>query len=1034
MSDTGLDWNGDESRPLAAEQRLLLDGSNARAPLMLAFTLPAGLSRDALLDAFEASCAGHDVFDAEIGPVAGFRGLRWIGTSDSGPRVEWREHDDNTPPRAALQLRWRRIDDTRARLAVTASPLRLDAPSLCAIVGEALERVAGARAERADDRLPYGHLLEWRDALEDDESRPEGVGYWRDWLTRTATDDALALPLRRMRPVQDAPSAPDRVHTILDDTAAAHWSEFCRTHGYRPGDALEAVWWMLLARIGAQPRIAGATVHDCRDDYEPLAGAIGVYRRMLPLMLDIDRHSTLDAVLRQRDALLDAHRQWQECCPAEAGSEALAKFLRASFEYADMPAWAAGDIERFDAAGHPSELALFACAGASGGPLVLSLAYDTSRYDAATARVLLDQYASTLSRLPFDAAATVARLPLGDASVDRPGELRGPVRAFPDATILDAIARHARTTPDAPALRADDLTLGYAQLWSAVEAGARRLRRGGVVPGDVVGIAMPRSGRQVLALLSVMRAGAAYLPIDPGWPDGRRDAIVTSARPRLVLDAFGHEPGEPNGADLPPVADRANAYVMFTSGSTGTPKGVPVTHEALANYAAAVSEAAGFERCRVFAATSTLAADLGNTTLFGAFVTGGCIAVASADDMASAPSFGRFLSSRQVDCVKFVPSHLDALLGDAPACVPATVVLGGEAARPALLAKLRTAMPSVRLFNHYGPTETTVGVLVHEVPLDASFDGDPGMALPLTHVLANNRVRVVDEDGKPAPAGAAGELQVGGRQLTPGYLGAANPDAFVTEAATGERFYATGDFVLRLPSGELRWLGRTDDQVKIRGHRIEPGEVEAACRSLPDVAQAVVMPIGEASSRMLAAWCVPASGAQLDVQTLRHALSQVLPDAWVPAHVMIAAALPRLANGKIDRRALPLPEQAAATGVTPASGIETVLARTMAELLGRAQIGVTDDFFALGGDSLLVIRLVSRVAERLRVEMLPGLVFAHPNVRALATALQASQVDPDALERLAQARLKLDAMTPEARAAMLEQARRQAHGKASAAR
>lgn len=1029
MSDASNAWMDGDSRPLSAEQRLQFDGVTERAPLSLAMVIPASIALDVLRQAFDETCRGHDIFTARIASAAGFRGLRWLQDGDAGAQaVEWRMSDDDAPLNAPMRVHWQRIDDIHARLTVKASPLRLDAASLAAIVAEALTRATGGAIARDDEPFQYGQLLEWRESLEDDEDRPRGIAYWRDYLESADPDDAVALPYRRSI-ISEPASNSMKVRTSLTGADASRWFDFCRANGNHAGDALQCAWWMLLARISGQSRQLVAAVHDCRDDYEPLAGALGAYRRVLPVSLELQRDATLESALTQWSGVFDAHRQCQECCPVDAGS--FKPFLRASFESVDAPAWPVGEIASFDTAGSPCELAMFVGTDTTRDRIDFSLAYDVLRYDEASVRVLLDQYITLLTRLPSHANASIARLPLeNDTSRERSIAWRGPDRDFNDTTVLATLERHASETPEAPAIAADDLMLDYAGLWAAIETGARNLAARGVCAGDIVGIAMPRSGRQVLALLSAMRAGAAYLPIDPEWPNARREAIIASAKPRLVIDALDHGANHVSDKPLPPISADDRAYVIFTSGSTGAPKGVPITHGALLNYAASVSEAAALDRCRVFALTSTVAADLGNTALYGAIYTGGCLAVASRTDTADAAAFARFLSARRVDCVKFVPSHLDALLGDTPMAVPATVILGGEAARPALLRKLRAAAPEVRIFNHYGPTETTIGVLIHEVPAHASSDADATHGLPLTRVLANCVVRLLHADGEPTPVGAAGELCIGGRQLSAGYLDHRATTAFVADAASGERFYCTGDLARRLPDGGLLWLGRADDQVKIRGYRIEPGEIGAACLNVPGVAQAVVMAVGDAETRRLAAYIVATPGAKLDATTLRRALEQTLPEPMVPSHVIVIDTLPRLANGKIDRRALPPPGNDATGGeeIAPETGVETVLAQVAADLLGRERVGVTDDFFALGGDSLLVIRFVSRITESLRVEVLPGMVFANPNVRALAEALRSAEAAPGALERMAQARMKLDAMSPEARAALLAKARSQAAG------
>lgn len=560
-----------------------------------------------------------------------------------------------------------------------------------------------------------------------------------------------------------------------------------------------------------------------------------------------------------------------------------------------------------------------------------------------------------------------------------------------ETTIPALLAAQAACIPDAAALTDGTRTLSYAALDALVDRLARHLRRDGVGPEQRVALALPRSAELVITLHAVMRAGGAYVPVDPAWPEARRTAVLEAARPCRLLTAADVaallEERAPDVA-LPPPAPRDAAYLLFTSGSTGTPKGVVVEHAQLAAYVAGVTEAIGLTGCRRFALTSTVAADLGNTTLFGAPAAGGCLVVADEAAMTDGAAFARFIRDEAIDCLKIVPSHLAALIDRPSPTLPATLILGGEPTAHPLLEAIRAAAPDCRVFNHYGPTETTVGVMVHALTPDAPLPD----RLPLDRVLTGSSIRLLGEEG---------ELAIGGAQVARGYLDRPDDAAFFTDP-DGTRFYRTGDRARLLPGGGLELIGRIDDQIKIRGFRIEPAEVEAAILTLPGIAQAAVKLCG---TDRLVAYAVASAGTTPDPAALRDALRARLPDAMVPAEIVVLASLPRLGNGKIDRAALPDPAAVSATAsaqpANDAAPLETLIAGLIATLLERERVAATDNLFDLGGHSLLVIKLVSRLRRRLGVEVPPGLVFDHPTPAALAQALRATETEPGQLDRAA---------------------------------
>ncbi len=520
-----------------------------------------------------------------------------------------------------------------------------------------------------------------------------------------------------------------------------------------------------------------------------------------------------------------------------------------------------------------------------GLPSAATLHYDRALYGDAAMEALLGQVLTALEALPAHRTAALRDLPMtGEADRRHHAALAAAAPPEPPPGLVERLSHWAARQPDAPALKDGDTLWSYGALDARVERLARHLRRQGVGPERRVTLTLPRSATLVIALLAVLRAGGAYVPIDPDWPEARRRAVTDAARPHLRLDAVGvatllDAPVDATAAALPVPAPGDAAYVLFTSGTTGTPKGVVIEHAQLAAYTAAVSDALGLAGCRRFALTSTVAADLGNTTLFGALATGGCLVVADAAAMADGVSFARFIAGEAIDCLKIVPSHLAALLDTPAPALPATLILGGEPASRTLLAAIRAAAPATRVFNHYGPTETTVGVLVHALPTNAPLPD----TLPLDRVLAGSRVRLLDHRGQPVPLGALGELHVGGAQVARGYLDRPGDPAFTDDPdAAGGRLYRTGDLARLMPDGALILAGRADDQVKTRGFRVEPAEVEAALLGAPGVSQAAVRAWGEGKPAALPAIWSPRRVPPSTPRRCAPICGPACPTRWCP--------------------------------------------------------------------------------------------------------------------------------------------------------
>lgn len=542
------------------------------------------------------------------------------------------------------------------------------------------------------------------------------------------------------------------------------------------------------------------------------------------------------------------------------------------------------------------------------------------------------------------------------------------------------------------AAHADELAVNdgqYRYTYASLDTQAQRLAQAliaeGIGPEVRVAIHAERSCEYVLGILAVLKAGGAFVPLDPQLPKERLAYQLADSGARLMLSstacdwnadvpvmalAFADEIPTAVKHEPPIIHPQQTAYVIYTSGSTGKPKGVAISHGALANYVQGVLEVLALpEDARNLAMVSTVAADLGHTVLFGALCTGRTLHLISPECAFDPDAFAAYMREQQVDVLKIVPSHLRALLS---AATPADVlpherlVLGGEATDWALLARIAELKPTCRVLNHYGPTETTVGILTQQ----AEMADRAASTLPIGTPLANARAYVLDPWLNPVPKGVAGELYLGGPGLAQGYLQRLGQTAerFVASPFhAGERLYRSGDRVRQLADGSLEFLGRVDDQVKIRGYRVEPSEIAALLRDQSGISEAeVVARENEEGRAQLYAYVVMNAGSDVDDAALLAQLGEHVPDYMVPSALVRLDAVPLTANGKLDRKALPEPVQAGSGKAfeAPQGEAEEALAAVWADVIGCEQVGRNDNFFELGGDSILSLQIVARSRKR----------------------------------------------------------------------
>ncbi|MFI8007292.1 amino acid adenylation domain-containing protein [Streptomyces sp. NPDC086010] len=894
---------------------------------------------------------------------------------------------------------------------------------------------ARTRAEApAWARLPvdYADHTLWQRGLLGDEDDPDSLaahqlGHWREALR--GLPEMIALPWDRPRPA--VPRHTGATHPFaLDRTTARGIAELARGRGCSVFMVLQAALSVVLSRHGAGDDIPLGTAVAGRDD-EAASDLVGFFVNTLVLRTDLTGDPTfLELLDRVKEFDLSAYAH------QDVPFERLVEMLNPARSQNHHPLFQTMLVLQNHTPAAPLALpgltvrAVPVDPGVSkfdlsftftetyddeGAPTGMRAAVDyaTELFDAATVRGLAERLVLLLTAVTtdpdrplrsYDVLTTTERTRL--AAWGTGPEAEGPARTFPAL-----FERWARRTPDAPAVRDASTTLTYRELATRADALARHLTARGIGPEDRVAVALPRTRELVVALLGILRSGAAYVPLDPDYPAQRLSHMLDDARPRLLLttpavhrrlpasqvphlytgDAGAIPQAHTGDAPLPLPAHPA--YVIYTSGSTGRPKGVVVTHRGVGAMAGTQ-----IQRLRVAPGsrvlhTASVSFDAAFWELCMGLLSGACLEIDEREALLPGPALASLVRERGITHLTLPPAAL-AVMPPGSLPVGTTVVLAGEACPPALA---RAWARDRHLTNAYGPTETTVCATMSAFQ---HADGPlaPDRTVPVGVPVDGTRVHVLDDRLAQVPPGVTGELYVSGEGLARGYHGRPGLTAtrFVADPfdRTGGRMYRTGDLVRWTADGELVYVSRVDDQVKLRGFRIELGEIEVALAAMPGVAAAcAVVREDRPGDRRLVAYTVPADGAAgPDDAELRAHLAATLPSHMIPAAHVRLGALPVTPNGKTDRRALPAPGPAApAGGRAPRTARERALCEVFSHTLGVPGVGVTDDFFALGGHSLLAVTLARRIGERCGTRLSLRDLFAAPTVEGVDGALRRAE-------------------------------------------
>ncbi|MBZ4422889.1 non-ribosomal peptide synthetase, partial [Myxococcus sp. RHSTA-1-4] len=891
--------------------------------------------------------------------------------------------------------------------------------------------IYGAFAEGRPSPLPelpiqYADYAAWQRGKLRGEALDAHLDFWRKRLEGAPHE--LELPTDRPR--RSATGRAEQRKARLPALLAERLESLARGEGATLFMGVLAGLQALLSRYSGQKDLLIGAPYANRDRKET-EGLIGLFFEPLVLRANLSGRPSFRELLRRAkagtvEAFAHPHVPFEPLLKALAVERDLTRApmfqvlfgqLDALPQVREVPGLRVRMLDA-DVTSTELDLTLMMARGPEG--IALAATYNADLYDAATIEGLLGHLEVLLDAAVESPDGAVEALPLMRAP-ERSRllvEWNGAHEALPlDASIHALFEAQVERTPDAPAVAAGGQSLTYRELDARANLLAHRLRGLGVGMETRVAVCVERSVELMAALLGVLKAGGAYVPLDPEYPAERLGFMLEDSGARVVVarGAFREKLGDAPGRvwldvdSLPATGEvskpamqvppSAAAYVLYTSGSTGRPKGVVVQHRSLVNFTRAAWRAFPVEPGDRVLQFASISWDTSAEEIYPCLTRGGTL-VLRTPEMLDVPD--AFLSRveaagvTQLNLPTAFWHEVTASLDEGKARLPAGlkwVVIGGERAVPERVAQWRRRVGSaVPLFNTYGLTEVTAVATSVDLAALASGPEEAGREVAIGRPLTNVRVYVLDGELQPVPPGVLGELYVGGEGLARGYLSRPEltaerfvPDPF----GNGARLYRTGDKARWRRDGTLEYLGRGDTQVKIRGHRIEPGEVEAALLAQPGVREALVTVREDApGDKRLVAYAVPREGKTLDGSEVRAALEQRLPRFLVPQAVVVLERLPLLPNGKVDRKALPAPEAVSVPRreayVAPRTPVEQMLAGFWAEVLRLESVGLHDNFFEVGGHSLLAMQLVARVREAFRVDLPLRDVFESPTVAALA--------------------------------------------------
>ena len=989
------------------------------------------------------------------------RGMRFpLQYINDDPSVEWREEEAADAPGRWPEHRLggrdfelnlmaageasSPVQATLVKGAEAEHTLFLSVSAMCAdsasmkLIARDLARAYGDDQDDLHEVAQYADVAEVFNELLEVDELDSARQYWK----RPEITDAQAVSL----PFERKPKHSFRTALTRFDLGS-RMSESLEALSCRLQVSLEAVlaacWHSLLCRFAREDSLVVAHSFDGRT-HEDLQTAIGPIGRVLPLPAKFGSAEHIGDIACRVDEALRTASAFQEYFSSDQLHNADAQaddlgYCAVGFEYEQWPAAADAAGVRFSliqikAGGEPFKIKLRTLKRSD--EILAELHFDSSRFDSEDVERLSGYLHALIGGVIERPKSPLVAIPLLEARerCHLAFELNTTAGKYPGEKCVHTLfEEQAKRTPEETAVVFEHHQLTYRDLNALASRFALELVNLGVQPEHRVAVFAERSVEMIVAILAILKAGAAFVPLDPLLPQKRLEFMLRDAGVKAVTTQIKLAE-RLNSQDLPTiyldletdlltndsfsaldvgVSPSNVAYVIYTSGSTGLPKGVAVEHRQLMNYITSIIERLSLPDKASYALVSTIAADLGHTVTFPSLCSGGTLHVISQETASTPTAMAEYFRRHQIDCLKISPSHLAALMDSSESVTSLPrqrLILGGESSSKALIERVRSLGARCRIFNHYGPTETTVGALTYS--LEDGLPALEGATLPLGRPIANTHIYLLDAGLQLAPKGIPAEVFIGGGGVGRGYLGQPDmtaarfiPDPF--GGAPGARLYRTGDLARYLPDGNIEFLGRLDHQVKIRGYRVETTEVEAALLEHRQINEAAVIARHEVGSDTchLAAYFVPASRSGPSVSELRSHLKDRLPEYMVPSTFVSLASLPLTANGKLDRQALPDPaesESASARAyIAPRSEVEQTIASAWQEVLPVEKVGLYDNFFDLGGHSLSMIRIHSKLVERFGRDVPILDLFQHTTVSSLARYLSDAPAVSDSVKQTA---------------------------------
>jgi amino acid adenylation domain-containing protein len=898
------------------------------------------------------------------------------------------------------------------------SSLILDAQSIPLLLEQISKKYSGQALEK--DPLQYPDIAEWGHSLLIEPEAQEGLQFWKKVSERNKMSASNAW----VSPGDNSTSLPlNRISKRIPTEIASKIQVFCEYIQVSQEAFFLSTWSLVLLRHGGHSFVE-LSVENSGRSYDELAMAIGLLAKELPIQVRLDSASSFADLCRQVEKILGRTNDYQEYF----SSKTVTNFSEAGFAYRDLSyrSNAMGvdfSLQSVNTIIGPGVHRMLIESFTDG--LTMTFRYDDSRLAPEAAQILFDQYFHLAAEAIANSEAApkdISLLPPVHNAMFRNEFSQGKELLTIESSVLNLIQEQVRHNSQRTAVYFNDEHWSYARLNNFANQVANFLIDQGVKANQRVALFLDRSPELVATILGVMKAGAAYVPIDPSYPLDRIEFMLQDCAASIMItdqvfkennvntltvlsliDDIATLQAQPTSEPLLMPQGQDLAYIIYTSGSTGQPKGVCVSHHNLAASTQARNQFYSEPPGR-FLLLSSYAFDSSVAGIFWTLSTGGSLVLPESGEEKDPYRLGMIIRKKAVNTLLGLPSLYQLLLHEnliEPLNSLRIIIVAGETCSPAIVQSHQSGMARAQLYNEYGPTEATVWSSVWKAKAD-----EVPTRVPIGKPIPGASLFILDDHGNLSPWGVVGELHIGGYGVTLGYDGRADltEQRFIENRFGDGRLYMTGDLVRWNPLGELEYIGRNDSQVKLRGYRIELGEIEQVMLSLPDISEvAVLASIGNHEDTILCAYFI--ASKKVDLATLNRSLAAQLPEHMIPQHCVAMDDFPRTPNGKVDKERLPAAEKGrsnlSSDYVEPRNELEIVLCGIWSDILGVEEIGARDNFFELGGTSLLIARVSARIREYFEFNVPLRSLFENLTVEQFAIFMSRDDIHGERLVEVA---------------------------------